>query len=195
MAGEINQPPVLSASEPFVDRYRRISDKWYPWMKKLFESLRTVQESFTTITETIDQVGQSWGVQINGANQVIGLVQLSANGGTATTFTVVADKFIVAHPTSTGATIQTFVAGLVGGVPTVGINGNLLVDGTILARTLSVNQLSEIAAHAGIIVSGRLQDSATSPSYYLDIAAGKFSSQDGSCYLDLKNKVLQFTTG
>lgn len=55
------------------------------------------------------------------------------------------------------------MTGLVAGVPTVGINGNLLVDGTILADALAVNlPLSAITADLGTVTAGRIQSASGS---------------------------------
>ncbi|MBX9659081.1 MAG: hypothetical protein K2X00_10975 [Nitrospiraceae bacterium] len=153
-------PP--SNTEVLVDRDRRINPRWFSWMKRTFDSLRSTNEnvrsiqdatvaqgiSITEILELTDGLGARWGVSINGNGQVIGLVRLDGDA-TGSTFTVVADKFIVAHPTASGVAIQAFVIGLVDGVPTVGINGNVLVDGSILARHISVSSLGAISASFG----------------------------------------------
>lgn len=212
----VQQPPILSQSEPFVDRYRRVSDKWFPWLKKLFDTLRRVDKDLTDITVSVGQVSATvggmqvdiatlqdtsvehgltisqvqtltntlnsemgtlsarWGVAINSGGQVIGLVQLDGSP-TESTFTVVADKLLVAHPTSAGTTVQAFVVGLVDGVSTVGINGNLVVDGTILARHLEVASLSSITANIGTVTAGKLQ------------------SVDGAMVIDLDAKSIVIT--
>lgn len=154
--------PTLSASEPFVDRFRRVTPKWFPWLKQLFDTLREVEVTannavtVTQFNELIDPITAKWGVEINGSGQLVGLVQLD-NVGAYSTFTVVADKFLVAHPTSTGTTIQAFGIGLVNGVSTVGINGNVVIDGTILARHISVSTLSALTANIGTVTAGIIQ--------------------------------------
>lgn len=150
-------PP--SHTEPLVDRSRNINPRWLTWMKRMFDSLRstnanvrTLQDtsveqgvSITEILELTDGLGARWGVSINGNGQVIGLVRLDGDA-TGSTFSVVADKFVVAHPAAPGTTITAFVVGLVNGVSTVGINGNLVVDDTILARHISVTSLKAVSS-------------------------------------------------
>jgi hypothetical protein len=80
------------------------------------------------------------------------------------------------HPTADGTTITAFVVGLVGGIPTVGINGNLVVDDTILARHIDVSSLSAITADIGTITAGVLQ------------------STDGLMVIDLNAKTISITT-
>lgn len=166
MADTTNALP--SASEPVVDRYRRWTPNWFRFIKPLLETVRattrevaTVSSSLNDVTTTVTEVAESvnglearWGVQIDVNGKVIGLVRLDG-GATGSTFTVLADKFIIRRPTSTDE-IQAFVVGLVNGVETVGINGNLVVDDTILARHLSVTSLSAITADMGTITAGQL---------------------------------------
>lgn len=170
------QPPILSVSEPLVDRYRRATEKWYPWFKKLFETLRTVEKGvedavveIQQINQVIDGVSARWGVQINANNQVVGLVRLDG-AATGSTFTVVADRFIVSLPTNLTTTIQAFIAGVVDGIPTVGINGQLVVDGTISARSLQVDELSAITANVGTVNAGVLVGTKT----YMNLTTGEF---------------------
>lgn len=66
------------------------------------------------------------------------------NGGSGTSaFIIVADKFQVQFPSYNGnAPYSVFTTGLVNGVASVGINGNLYLDGNILARHMSVNSIT-----------------------------------------------------
>ncbi len=76
------------------------------------------------------------------------------NSGSSAQFIVLADKFAVVTP---GRSAQVpFVVGSVGGVSTVGVNGQLIVDGTIYARSLSVNQLSAISGDMGTLNAGKV---------------------------------------
>lgn len=165
-------PPL---SEPVVDRYRQWNPVWYRWIKPLLETLRSTASSLTTVTTEVDQIAGRWGVSVNASNRVIGQIRLDG-GASGSTFAVLADKFIVIHPTLDATNIQAFVIGLVNGVSTVGINGNLVVDDTILARHMSVATLSAIAADIGTITAGVLQ------------------SVDGNFVIDLNNKTITITT-
>ena len=187
-----NTSATPSPTEPVIDRYRRWSPVWYPWIKRMLDTLRqtsadldTVQEQVTTLTTTvggnttsITQVQQSvdgieaqWGVTINQNNRVTGLVRLDA-GVTGSTFAVLADRFEVVHPSQNGTTITAFVIGNINGTPTVGINGNLIVDDTILARHIDVSSLSALTANLGTVTAGRIQ-SASGASFW-DLNTGDF---------------------
>lgn len=122
--------PTPSPDEVFVDRYRRITPKWYPWMKRLFEALRTTINAVGVVEQTVDNVRGLYGVSVNANGRVTASIKLDGSPADSS-FAILADKFIVVHPSVDATTIQAFVVGLVNGVPTVGINGDLIVDGTI----------------------------------------------------------------
>jgi hypothetical protein len=180
--------PLPSITEPVIDRYRRWTPVWWRWIKPVLETVkRTAQVSedndvaITEINEVVDGINGRVGLQINGANRVVGMILLE---GTvlSSTFSVLADKFIVVHPAADGTTIQAFITGLVNGVSTIGINGNLIVDGTVIARNiaantitadkLSVSSLSAIAANVGTVTAGVLK------------------SADNKFVIDLNNKTI-----
>lgn len=194
-------PP--SHTEVLVDRNRYINPRWFSWMKRMFDSLRstnanvrTLQDtsveqgvSITEILELTDGLGARWGVSINGNGQVIGLVRLDGDA-TGSTFSVVADKFVVAHPAAPGTTITAFVVGLVNGVSTVGINGNLVVDNTILARHIDVSSLSALTADLGTVTAGLIRDSADTVRF--DLPNMRLYRVDGKFQLDMKNQIFEF---
>lgn len=130
--------------------------------------------SISTNTTSINGLSAQWGVSINVNGHVSGLVRLDG-GATGSTFRVLADKFIVNHPTSSGVSIQAFTIGNVGGISTVGINGALMVDGTITATALNVTTLSAVTADAGTITAGVLK------------------SSDDKFVIDLNNKTITIT--
>lgn len=137
--------------------------------------------SVGTLTSSVNGLNAQWGVAININGHVSGLVRLDG-GASGSNFLVVADKFIISHPSSSGTLITPFVVGLVDGVSTVGINGNLIVDGNILARHLAaasvtaskidVASLSAISADIGTVTAGRIE-SADGNSYW-DLDSGEF---------------------
>lgn len=151
--------PLPSILEPVIDRERRWSPIWYRWIKPLLETVRETADGITTVTEDIDQIAGQWGITVNVDNRVTGQIRLDG-GASTSSFSVLADKFIVVHPAQNGTTIEAFIVGLVDGVPTVGINGNLIVDGTILARHIDVDTLSAISANIGTVTAGIIRNAA-----------------------------------
>lgn len=70
-------------------------------------------------------------------------------------FGIVADNFYVTSP---GLDDKIpFIVGEVDGVSTIGINGEMVVDGTIYANAIGVDTLSAISANIGTITAGVLQ--------------------------------------
>lgn len=82
----------------------------------------------------------------------------------------IADKFIIANPSDSGDLKSFFVAGNVNGTPTVGIAGDLVIDGSILARHLDVGTLSAISADIGNVTAGVLQSA--DGKFVIDLDAG-----------------------
>lgn len=188
--------PLPDLNEPVVDRFRRWTPIWYRWIKPLLETVKrtteladntqqeltelttTVGENTTTITEVIESVegvAANWGIVINQNGAVTGAIKLDSTQNFSQ-FKVLANKFIIEHPTSTGTTVEAFVATTVDGNPAVGINGDLLVAGTVDATALAVDTLSSIAADIGTVTAGVLQ------------------SADGNFVIDLNNKYIVITT-
>lgn len=181
--------PQPNHFEHVVDRNRLWNPRWFQWLKKQLETVRstaaevetqavTITETNAVVTEVQDDVASikaEWAIEINGNGQIIGAVRLDSLDAYST-FTVVADKFRVAHPTASGTTVTAFIVDQVDGVSTVGINGNLLVDGSILARSLDVDTLSAITADVGTVTAGRIQ------------------SADGNSFWDLDNNIFQIGT-
>ena len=128
--------------------------------------------SISTLQSSVDGIEAQWGVVISLNGQVTGLVRLDS-GATGSNFIVVADKFIVAHPSSPTDTITAFVVGLVNGISTVGINGNLLVDGTILARHISAGSVTTAKLAANAVTANEIAANAITA---VKIAAGTISA-------------------
>jgi hypothetical protein len=158
--------PVPNPKEAIVDRNRYLTPKWFNVFKRLLDTMRTTANAMDTVQETVDQLEGTWMLSINSNNRVTGYVKLDGSE-VSTTFAVMADKFIIVHPSVNGTTIQAFIAGLVNGVSTVGINGNLVVDDTILARHIQVNSLDAVSGIMGDLTTGRIR----SPDGRLDINA------------------------
>ncbi len=145
-----------SLTSRVLDANGRWNKIWAPWILRLLNTVRVTASDVQTITVDIDEVKGKFGVTRNVNGRISGSIQLDGTDSEST-FAVLADKFVIVHPSTNGTTITAFIAGLVNGVPTVGINGDLLVDGTILARSLNVATLSAIAADVGTLTAGLIQ--------------------------------------
>lgn len=160
--------PVPSPDHPVVDRFRKWDPIWYRFLKPLWQNVKDNNV-------VIESVGNNYGVSVNVDGHVTAAIKLDGSPAESA-FTVVADKFEVANP-SDGDDVQTvFVVGNIDGSPTVGINGDLIVDGTIAARAMAVDELSAISADIG------------------EVTAGVIRSSDSNFIIDLNNKTITITT-
>lgn len=148
-----------------------------------------------TISESVDGFAGRWSTAINANGHVIGLVSLSgANSQSA--FAVLADRFTVVHPTASGQQIQAFIVGLVDGVPTVGINGNLVVDDTIAARHIVAGTITatELAANSVTVEKINVGSLSGIAANIGEVTAGILRSVDNKFRIDLDNKTLTIET-
>lgn len=166
---------VPSKDQPVIDRYRKWSNVWWPWINRVLDQVKTSANALVSINETIDEINGKWSLDITEQGRVRGAITLDASNSLSS-FAVLADKFVVVHPSVDGTTITAFVVGLVNGVATVGINGNLIVDDTILARHIQVTTLDAVTANMGTLTAGKIQ------------------SVDGKFVVDCTNKIIRITT-
>ena len=56
---------IPSPIEPVVDRDRRWTTVWYPWIKRLLETVKSSATAVFEVQTTVDQINGQWGVSIN----------------------------------------------------------------------------------------------------------------------------------
>jgi hypothetical protein len=131
------------------------------WASGSFAILQNRFEAF--VDGTADPTGNpkwqaNWSLKIDAGRingvPVIAGIGLGASSQGGSTFTVLADRFAFASPRGGGVVSFPFVAGRVGGVDTVGITGQLIVDGSISAQKITTNSLSAISANMGTVNGG-----------------------------------------
>lgn len=169
-----NTVPVPAPDEVFVDRYRRITSRWYPFVKRLFESLRTTANAVDAVQVDVDQINAQYTISVNANGRVTGAIKLDGSGALSTV-SVLADKFIIVHPAADATTIQAFIVGLVNGISTVGINGNLVVDDTISARHIVAGSIDTEHIAAGSITATEIAADAVNATH---IAAGSITANE-----------------
>lgn len=167
--------PLPSIKEPVIDRNRYWNPNWYRWIKPLLETVRTTANLMDRVSVDVDQVKGLYGVSVNTNGRVTASIKLDGTPANSS-FAILADKFIVVHPSVNATEIQAFIIGLRNGVSAVGINGDLIVDGSIIARHLSVTSLDAITANLGTITAGKMQ------------------STDGKMVVDLDSKIIRIET-
>lgn len=129
----------------------------------LAASVQTVSTSLAgntaqvqVIQASLDGVLTRFAVTLTANGEVTGFIRLDGDGE-ATTFDVLADTFRVSQRgTAGGDPVAVFAIADVNGVPQLALRGDLIADGTIVARALSVLELSAIVANLGTIRAGRM---------------------------------------
>ena len=88
----------------------------------------------------ITGLNAKWGVTVNAGGQVAGIA-LNSGGSSYSSFTVLANVFNVYSPTD-GTPRQMFGVGTVNGITRVGISGDVVIDGSVIARNIGANQVT-----------------------------------------------------
>jgi hypothetical protein len=132
--------------------------------------------SVVVIQESINGIQARFGVALNVNGQVIGLISLDGSPE-GSNFTVVADKFLVALPDVTGGdAVPVFSIQNVNGSAKLALRGDMIADGTIIARHIETTSLSAISANIG------------------EVTAGVLRSTDNLMRIDLNAKSISITT-
>lgn len=109
-----------------------------------------VKETSEATASLLQGVNAKYLLQVD-ANGHVAAVQLGSNA-TESSMVFLADKFLVAKPDGSGAK-QIIVVGTVNGVSAVGIDGALIVDGSIVATKIDTRQLSIKDEYGNVIFS------------------------------------------
>jgi Domain of unknown function (DUF1983) len=124
-------------------------------------------------------------VKVNANGYIAGMgvaVSAGASGAISSEIIMLADKFAIVTPTADATEVPNvpFVVGNVNGVPTVGIDGQLVIDGSITANHIAANSiganqisvasLDAISAVMGTITSGTFR-TAADPAYRTEITS------------------------
>jgi len=140
-----------------------------------------VQAEVLARASAVDGVLGKWSVRIvttaDGQQRVAGIGLLSGQQGSA--FSVLADAFTVALPNG-NAPKQVFTVGSINGGPAVGISGDLVLDGSVSARALSVDRLSSLSSDLGTATAGKLDLSGSGGGWGYLRSAGKWWADGGN---------------
>lgn len=113
--------------------------------------------SITTLQTAVNGIEARWGVAINLQGQVVGLVQLDG-AATGSTFTIVADKLLVAQPgVSGGDPVPVFAIANVDGVTKLALRGDMFVDGGIATRMIAAGAVTAFQIAANSITADKIQ--------------------------------------
>ncbi|PBI84111.1 hypothetical protein BKP43_55410 [Variovorax boronicumulans] len=99
-------------------------------------SISTNASAIATLDGTVKS---QWRLNVNADKKVAGMIL--NNDGTKSELVVLVDKFAIAQDGPGGVPTFPFIVGSIGGTPSVGINGNLFVDGAIKTRMIDAEQI------------------------------------------------------
>lgn len=113
-------------------------------------------------------LGAEWTVKIDVNGNVAG-VGLALDESTGSTFAILADRFAIIDPNGDPASKKMpFVVGKINGVWTVGIDGNMVLDGTLAASRILVDQSIQFSTLAYDVRSKMFSTSEKKTSELLD---------------------------
>lgn len=144
------------------------------WVQAQFNGTNaSVQTNSSAIARLDGYAAARWSVMTNVDGQIAGLVLHNATASISS-FTVIANSFFVCWPgVAGGDPVPVFTIGNVNGAAKLAFRGDMFVDGSILARSLSVATLSAITGNVG------------------DLTAGKLRSADNKFIIDLDNRFIE----
>ena len=102
--------------------------------------LAVAESTLSAAVDDVDGVKAQYTVKLNANNRVAGF-GLMLSEDAPSEFTIVAEKFKVIDNADALDPKQVFTVGAINGVSGVGISGDLIVDGSILARNIGANEI------------------------------------------------------
>jgi len=150
-------------------------------------SITQTSSALATLTAGVKA---TWRLNLDVNGNVAGLIL--DNNGTTSNAVFRVDRFAIATAGSGGTIKYPFVVGSVAGVSTVGIDGNMVVDGSILARHIQVSSLAAITGNIGQLTitssGGGDWGYLRSPNKWLDNTDGFILARhpNGDSFVDFK---------
>lgn len=157
--------------------------------------IAAVEQTASATASALDGVEARWGVKVqtmvDGKRALAGIELLAGTDG-ETVFAVLADKLLIYRPDGSGAPKQIVTLGQVNGVTALGLDGNLIVDDSIVARHLAVASLSAISADIGEVTAGLLRNTADTSRLDLDATGTEIALKIGAALTVLANGAATF---
>lgn len=103
----------------------------------------TIEQAMTTTADAITGIRGEYSIKIDSGGRVVGFGLLATQepgGPPDSIFAVVADKFAIAYPGQ--ETKYPFMVGMVNGQSTIGVNGNMIIDGTLVVKAANIENAS-----------------------------------------------------
>jgi hypothetical protein len=146
------------------------------------DNLSVADSAIAVLDGRADDVADLWTIRLSKTSRVAGIALIGDPTTSSTEFVVIADSFKVIDTAEGYSPKVVFTAGLVGGVGAVGINGNVLIDGTIAATQVGANQIVTSAANIkdALITTAKISNAQITTALISDLAvtSAKISSLD-----------------
>lgn len=131
----------------FLDNYTGAAGYWEVQDFTFTEvtDIAQVKETVSATASALEGVRAEWGVQVQAVadgHRVVSGIKLLSDADGESVFAVLADKLLVYKPDGSGTPKQIVVLGTVNGVVALGLDGNLIVDGSIITRMLGAKQVT-----------------------------------------------------
>lgn len=174
-------------------------------MSTVAARMATAESTIDVHDDAIDGLTAQYTVKLNVNNRVAGF-GLMLSEDTPSEFCIVAEKFKVIDNSDVLDPKQVFTIGNINGNSAVGINGDLIIDGSILARNIGANEVIANSANIkdAIITSAKISSltadkissgTISSKQITLAVAAGTGDSFIAAGKTDFKNTETGFILG
>lgn len=114
--------------------------------------LDQLAEEVATPLGGLESLANKWVLQVNAGGRVAGIALASDSTGSASAMVMLADKFAFVQPDGSGTPRQVMIIGSVDGTPTLGFDGTVIIDGTILPRSIDTRGLTIRDALGNVIL-------------------------------------------
>ncbi|WP_027578491.1 host specificity factor TipJ family phage tail protein [Bradyrhizobium sp. Ai1a-2] len=173
-SAEINEVRLVAVGT--ADALASFSQEVTATFGPAFSSVKTVSQAVATLD---GYAAASWSIMLN-VNGAWSGIQLVDGSDSESVINLLASNVKISLPGFNGDDpYDLFATGLVGGVPSVGINGNLILNGTITAVMMNVGTLSAISVNAGDIRAGTLADP-TASRMFIDLNNARITVSDNT---------------
>jgi hypothetical protein len=114
----------------------------------------SISTNASAIASLDGTVKATWRLNVDANGRTAGMIL--DNNGTTSSLVMLVDKFAVAQPGAGGTVKYPFTIGNIDGVSSIGIDGNMYIDGSIKARSLDVEQLSATISKLNYVYAGQI---------------------------------------
>lgn len=142
------------------------------------QNLSVVDSAADVIAGNVSDIGDLWTIRLSKTSRVAGIALIGDPTTSSNEFVVMTDSFKVIDTAEGYAAKLVFTTGLVGGVGAVGINGNVLIDGTIAATQVGANQIVTSAANISnaAILTAHISDAQITNAKISNVTADKIKT-------------------